>query len=80
MPADCTPLLPIAMFLLKLSSEQLALLESLLRPRVDALTELAQVQIQGLPPGDSSWAATEDQLDIASDAIRQIERARLGCR
>lgn len=68
------------MFLLKLSSEQLALFESLLRPRVATLAELLDAQVQGLPPGDDSWAATEDQLDIASDAIRQIERARLGGR
>lgn len=80
MPADCTPLPPIAMFLLKVSSEQLALLESLLRPRVATLAELLDAQVQGLPPGDDSWGATEDQLDIASDAIRQIERARLGGR
>jgi len=53
-----------------------ALLAALLKPRVSALTELLQAQIQALPPGDDSWADTEDQLETASTALAKVEAIR----
>jgi hypothetical protein len=53
-----------------------ALLAALLKPRVSALTELLQAQIQALPAGDDSWADTEDQLETASTALAKVEAIR----
>lgn len=66
------------MHTLRISCEQLELLESLLRGRVATLSELREASVQHLPPGDDGWITFEDQLDIASDALAQVERARLG--
>lgn len=66
--------------MLEISAEQLELLESLLLQQVETLSDLLRAQVRDLPPGDDSWTATEDELDIASDTLNQIERARLGGR
>lgn len=53
-----------------------ALLAQLLRPRVQLLTELLAAQVQALPPGDDSWADTEDQLELAAAALQKMEAIR----
>jgi hypothetical protein len=53
-----------------------ALLAQLLRPRVALLTELLAAQVQALPPGDDSWADTEDQLQIAAATLQKVEAIR----
>jgi hypothetical protein len=52
------------------------LIAQLLRPRVTALSELLAAQVQCLPPGDSSWADTEDQLEAAQAILSKVEAIR----
>jgi hypothetical protein len=59
-----------------ITSTEAALLAALLRPRVEALSELLAVQIQALPPGDDSWADTEDQLNTAAGVLQKVEALR----
>lgn len=51
-----------------------ALLAQLLRPRVQLLTDLLAAQVQSLPPGDASWAATADELERARATLAEVER------
>jgi hypothetical protein len=62
--------------MLTISTTEAALLAALLRPRVTALSELLAAQIQCLPPGDSSWADTEEQLETAQAALSKVEAIR----
>jgi hypothetical protein len=50
-----------------------ALLASVLRPRIQALTDLRAAQVELLPPGDSGWFDTEEQLAVANGALAKIE-------
>jgi hypothetical protein len=59
-----------------INTTEAALLAALLRPRVTALSELLAAQVQCLPPGDSSWADTEDQLETARAALSKVEAIR----
>jgi hypothetical protein len=54
---------------------EIALLVTVLRPRVEALAELHAAQVQALPPGDDSWADTEEALELCSGALRKLEAA-----
>lgn len=68
------------MHTLRISAEQLELIESLLLQQVATLSDLLRAQVRDLPPGDDSWAATENELDIASDTLSLVGRARTGAR
>jgi hypothetical protein len=59
-----------------ITATEAALLASLLRPRVQALADLHAAQVAHLPPGDSSWAETEEQLDVAQGALAKVEALR----
>lgn len=59
-----------------ITATEAALLAALLRPRVEALEELLSAQVQSLPPGDDSWADTEDALNTAAGALRKVEALR----
>ena len=58
---------------MSINPAEAALLRALLRPRVTALAELLAAQVQCLPPGDSSWADTEDQLETAQSILSKVE-------
>lgn len=49
------------------------LLARALRPRLQALLELHAVQVQALPIGDTSWADTEEALELCSGAMQKLE-------
>jgi hypothetical protein len=49
------------------------MLLQMLRPRVDVLSELLAAQVQALPPGDASWADTEEALEVCSAALYKLE-------
>ena len=59
---------------LMLGPAQRAMLAKLLRPRVQLLTELLAAQVQSLPPGDASWAATADELEWTRATLAEVER------
>jgi hypothetical protein len=61
---------------MNINTTEAALLAALLRPRVTALSELLAAQVQCLPPGDDSWADTEDQLETAQGALAKVEAIR----
>jgi hypothetical protein len=49
------------------------LLARALRPRLQALLELHAAQVQALPIGDTSWADTEEALELCSGAMQKLE-------
>lgn len=62
---------------LDITPKEARLLEALLRPRVHLLSELLEAQIQALPPGDSSWADTQDALRVTNRALVKVRNAQL---
>jgi len=56
-----------------LTDAEVAMLLQMLRPRVDVLSELLAAQVQALPPGDASWADTEEALEVCSAALYKLE-------
>lgn len=63
---------------MKLTTTEREMLAELLRPRVHALLELHQTQIQCLPPGDSSWAETAEALERHTALLMKLQAHRTG--
>jgi len=61
---------------LDITPKEARLLEALLRPRLHLLNELYEAQVQALPPGDSSWADTQDALRVTSGALVKLRNAQ----
>lgn len=59
-----------------LTTAEVAMLLQVLRPRVHVLSELLAAQVQALPPGDASWADTEEALEVCSAALHKLEAIR----
>lgn len=57
----------------KLTRPEAKLLAQALRPRLQALLELRAAQVQALPIGDTSWADTEEALELCSGAMQKLE-------
>lgn len=55
-----------------LNREQANAAAAALAPRVQALEELLSEQVQLLPPGNSDWASTREQLDLAHGALVEL--------
>jgi hypothetical protein len=62
---------------LTITRKEAQLIEALLRPRAHLLHELLEVQIQALPPGNDSWADTQDALRVTSGALVKVRNAQL---
>lgn len=62
---------------LTITRKEAELIEELLRPRAHLLHELLEIQIQALPPGDDSWASTQDALRIANGALIKVRNAQI---
>jgi hypothetical protein len=61
---------------LDITPKEARLLEALLRPRAHLLAELFEAQVQALPPGDSSWADTQDALRVTNGALVKVRNAQ----
>lgn len=61
---------------LTITRKEAELIEALLRPRAHLLHELLEIQIQALPPGDDSWADTQDALSVANGALVKVRNAQ----
>jgi hypothetical protein len=55
------------------TTTEAALLAALLGPRIEALADLHRAQVQALPPGDCSWAETEEELERAACCLAKCE-------
>lgn len=62
---------------LTITRKEAQLIETLLRPRAHLLHELLEIQIQALPPGDDSWADTQDALRVANGALVKVRNAQI---
>lgn len=62
---------------LTITRKEAELIEALLRPRAHLLHELLEIQIQALPPGDDSWADTQDALRVANGALVKVRNAQV---
>ena len=62
---------------LNITRKEAQLLEALLRPRAHLLHELLEAQIQALPPGDASWADTQDALRVTNGALAKVRNAQI---
>lgn len=49
------------------------LITQALRPRLQALLEMRDIQVQALPVGDTAWADTEDAIELCSGALQKLE-------
>jgi len=56
-------------FLTPLEAEAIA---AALRPRIEALREMREMQVQSLPEGDDSWADTEEALLVHCNALQKL--------
>jgi hypothetical protein len=54
---------------MSLNREQAAFVAAALAPRVQALEELLAAQVQLLPPGNTDWATTQEQLELGRSAL-----------
>lgn len=45
-----------------------------LMPRIEALREMRELQVQTLPVGDDSWADTEEALLVHTNALAKLRR------
>jgi hypothetical protein len=57
----------------RFTKSEASMLLQVLRPRLNVLAELLAVQIQALPPGDDSWAHTEEALELCASALQKLE-------
>ena len=73
---NTTPLKRKAMDL-TITRKEAQLIETLLRPRAHLLHKLLEIQIQALPPGDDSWADTQDALRVANGALVKVRNAQI---
>lgn len=62
---------------LTITRKEAQLIEELLRPRAHLLHELLEIQIQALPPGDDSWASTQDALRVTNGALIKVRNAQV---
>jgi hypothetical protein len=61
-----------------INREQAQIAAAALAPRVKALGDLLSQQIQLLPPGNSDWAATRDQLELELSALIALQNIGAG--
>ena len=61
---------------LNINRKEAELLCELLRPRAHLLTELLEVQIQALAPGNDTWTDTQDALRVAHGALLKVRNAQ----
>ena len=62
---------------LTINQQEAELIVSLLRPRAHLLSELLEVQIQALEPGDDTWCGTQDALRVANRALLAVRNAQI---
>jgi len=55
-----------------ISQQQARIAAAALVPRIQALEELLAQQIQLLPPGNSDWATTREQLELENGAYMAL--------
>ena len=56
-----------------LTKPEAQLLTQALRPRLQALLEMHAAQVQALPIGDTTWADTEEAIELCSGALQKLE-------
>jgi hypothetical protein len=67
-----SPAQPVA-----ITADEAALLVALLRPRVNTLLELLDVQVQACAVGDDSWGDTADALAVTNSVMVKLRNAQL---
>jgi len=61
---------------MKFTAEQAALIAPLIERRLAFLEELHRCQVETLPPGNSQWAETSDQIQALSRALPIVWNCR----
>jgi len=61
-----------------INREQANAAAAALAPRVQALEELLAQQVQLLPPGNSDWATTREQLELHHGALIVLQNIGAG--